>query len=674
VTLGFRGRVFLYLAGLVALAIAAALLALESVTSRRMEERFADRFARARSAFHELESLRLRFISERVDTLVRESPQLRTVLSTASLSADFDLGLGAPSAGADSALRDANLRLRSLLPSLALAEPGVVLVVLSSTGKLLYSGAATERVGDDLSGLGVYRAAIEGHAVDAVWVAPRSDPAPLLPERPLPAVYRIAASPVVFEGSVHGVVVSGQPVHAGILASTRSVSGLDVALIAHDQLVASTLSDAAASALAERLAALPSGASGEAPFSLELAGERYLAGRAEVAPDAGTAETSFVLLDSLAPEQGFLRRLRVSLVAAGGLVILWALVPAFALARGITRPVAELARAARRIGAGQLDTRVRLRRGDEVGELGRAFDEMAAGLEERERIRRTFERYVSREVAEEVLRHPELTRPGGARRELTVAFVDLAGFTGMAERGTPESLVALLSDYFEIVCEAVLATDGTVNEFLGDGVVAFWGAPVPQPDHAERACRAALRCRDGLSALVERWQREGRSADFRIGLHSGELVVGEIGTSERRAYRAVGDAMNVAARVESAGKSYGLRLLASEEVVARSGGAIAAREIDRVRVVGRREPLALFELVGATESLSGDEQAFLQRWSEALACYRARDFDAAEDRFAACLAERPGDAPSALYLERCRAFRSTPPDDGWDWVHELWEK
>ena len=131
-TLGFRSRVFLYLAGLVALAIAAASFALEQVAARRMEERFADRFTRARTAFHELESLRLRFIAEKVGTLVQESPQLRTVLSTASLSADFDLGLGAPAGGADTALRDANLRLRSLLPSLALAEPGEALVVLSS--------------------------------------------------------------------------------------------------------------------------------------------------------------------------------------------------------------------------------------------------------------------------------------------------------------------------------------------------------------------------------------------------------------------------------------------------------------------------------------------------------------------------------------------------------------
>lgn len=674
-TLGFRGRVFLYLAALVALATAAASIALEAVTTRRMEERFADRFTHARTAFHELESLRLRFITDKVATLVQESPQLRTVLSTASLSADFDLGLGTPSGDAEAALRDAHLRLRSLLPSLALAERGVALVVLSSTGKLLYSGAAHGRVGDDLSGLDVYRAALEGRDVDAVWVAPRTDPVPLLPAKPEPAVYRVAASPVIFEGSVHGVVISGQPIDAEILASTREVSGLDVALVARDQLVATTLTGDAAAALAARIAALPRGASGATPFELALAGQTYLAGRAEVAPGVGGADASFVLLDSLAPELAFLRRLRVSLLSVGGLVILAALLPAFALARGITQPVALLARAARRIGTGRFDTRVRLERGDEVGQLGRAFDEMAAGLEERERIRRTFERYVSREVAEEVLRHPELERPGGTRRDLTVAFVDLAGFTTLAEHATPESLVALLSEYFEIVCEAVIATDGTVNEFLGDGVVAFWGAPVPQPDHALRACLAALRSRDGLRALMERWRSEGLTgADFRIGIHSGELVVGEIGTAERRAYRAVGDAINLASRIEGAGRIYRTHLLASGEVVTRAGGAIAAREIDRVRVVGRREPLGLFELISAAGELSEEQQRFLRTWSDALARYRARDFASAEAGFAACLAERPDDAPSAIQLQRCRALRGNPPDESWDAVHELGEK
>jgi adenylate cyclase len=299
---------------------------------------------------------------------------------------------------------------------------------------------------------------------------------------------------------------------------------------------------------------------------------------------------------------------------------------------------------------------------------------MTRGLRERDRIRRTFERYVSREVASEILRHPELAPQVGVKRELTVCFVDVAGFTTLAEQLAPEAVVARLNEYFDAVCGAVLAQDGTVNEFLGDGVVAFWGAPVPQADHALRACRAALAAREALGRLAVRWRAEGLpSPRFRIGLHTGALVVGELGASERRAYRAVGDAMNVAARIEGVNKLYRTELLISETTRAAAGAALAAREIDRVRVVGRIQPLALFEPVveGAPDA---QQRALLDRYAAALAAYRARDFAAAAGGFAACLALAPGDGPSAVLLERARAFAQHPPPSDWDAVHVLASK
>jgi len=417
------------------------------------------------------------------------------------------------------------------------------------------------------------------------------------------------------------------------------------------------------------------GAGEDDPAGFELAGHHYLARRAPVDAASPSGEASFLLLAPLDEELAFLRRLRTSLLLAGGSILLAALAPALALTRGITRPVAALAAASRRIGAGDLTARVRIDSGDELGELGHAFNEMVRGLRERDRIRRTFERYVSKEVAGEVLRHPELAPVSGVRRELTACFVDVAGFTALAEREAPESVVALLNEYLEEVCGAVLAYDGTVNEFLGDGVVAFWGAPVPQPDHAARACLAALRARDRLAALAERWRARGVSDPrFRIGLHTGELVVGEIGAHERRAYRAVGDAMNLAARIEGANKLYGTQALASGVTVERAGGMVVAREVDRVRVVGRAQPIALFELLAEAGDLDPARAALRARYDEALALYRGRDFFGAEAAFAACLALDPADGPSALLLERARALRRTPPGDAWDGVHELEQK
>jgi len=381
---------------------------------------------------------------------------------------------------------------------------------------------------------------------------------------------------------------------------------------------------------------------------------------------APTAE--FVLIASYAEERAFVRSMRTSLLAVVAVILAASLAAAFTIARGITTPVRALAKAARRIGAGELDAEVRIASPDELGELGDAFNEMTRGLRERDRLRRTFERYVSKEVAAEILRHPELAPVGGVARELTVGFIDIGGFTSLAEKLGAQEIVARLNEYFETVCRAVLARDDTVNEFVGDGVVAYWGAPMPQPDHAVRACLAALACRDALERLAASWQAAGLpSPRFRIGLHTGALVVGEIGSQERRAYRAVGDAMNLAARLESANKQYGTRILISETTRAQAGDAILAREVDCVRVVGRAQPVRLYEPLAPAGAASEAQRALVARTAQAFAHYRAREFAAAARDFAACAP----DAAAELLRDRAQAFATAPPPADWDAVHAL---
>jgi adenylate cyclase len=376
----------------------------------------------------------------------------------------------------------------------------------------------------------------------------------------------------------------------------------------------------------------------------------------------------FVLIASTAEERAFVRRMRTSLAGVTAAILAASLAVSFTIARGITTPLRALAGAARRIGAGDLDARVRIASQDELGALGDAFNEMTRGLRERDRLRRTFERYVSRQVAAEILQHPEVVPVGGVARELTVGFVDIGGFTPLAERLGAEVVVARLNEYFEAVCGAVLARDGTVNEFVGDGVVVYWGAPIPQPDHALRACLAALACRDALAGLAARWRAAGLpETRFRIGLHTGVLVVGEIGSEERRAYRAVGDAMNLASRLEGANKYYGTRILASEATRRQAGEGILAREIDCVRVVGRAQPVWLFEPLAHAGEASPELRAFAAHWEEARQLYRARDFAAAARAFAAL----SPDAGADVLRARAEAFAATPPPPDWDGVHSL---
>jgi class 3 adenylate cyclase len=675
VRLRLRTKLFLALGALACLSLVLALGVVRDVTGRRLREGFAERFARARAAFGELEALRVDAVREEIEALCYSHPQLRPVLSTASVS-DEDLGFGAP-ADAEP-LRDAHLRLLSLLPSVPLAQRSDLFLVASRDAELVYSKTDPGRFGTDLGADAFVQGVLESGARVGVRVrdARGGAGAELLPAAPAPAVYLIVGERVVFDDEVHGAVIAGRRLGADLLRRLREISGLDVALVAGDEVVASTLADAAARALGERLGALPApGGPGPDPAAeLELAGERFLAAHAEVVSGSsdGGAGARFVLLGSLGADLARLAAVERSLAAIGALVLVLAVGVAFALARGMTRPVAVLGEAARRVGAGDLDVEVDVRTGDELEELGAAFGRMVAGLRERDQIRRSFERHVSPAVAAAILRDPGLAATAGERREVTFLFVDVGGFSSLAESATPERVVALLNEYFDAVCAIVFETEGTVNELRGDGILAFWGAPVELPDHAVRACEAALRCRDRLARLDAEWVARGLPPRrFRIGLHTGEVVVGEIGTRERAKYGAVGDAVNLASRLEAANKTYGTSILVSEATRERAGDAFATRELDRVRVAGRETPVRIFELAGRASSLPEALRARQRRFEAALARYRARDFAAALAALRELRAEDPDDIPTRELLARAELCDASPPPPEWDAVHDL---
>ncbi len=667
--LRFRSKIFLALGGITCVSLALVLVLLQEFTVRRVHASAQERFDRTLSAFQRLEALRARFLTDEIESLAGSNPQFRTILSTASL-AQADLGFGAAEHTPD-VLRDANLRLQSLAPSLAVFASNDVVLVANAEGELLYSQVEPGRFGDGLGALPLLRSIAATGEGEALWVAGErtASGALLAPERPEPALFLVRGRPILFDGELHGVVLVGQELGAEVLADLRAISGIDLALLARGELVASTLPPAARAALASRLES-DSSAGGVREWALD--GERFLARRASVIPGAAPGDAEFLLLSSLDAELAFLRRLSRVLLAVGGGILLAALATAYGLARGITRPVATLGRAARRVGAGELDTRVEITTGDELEELGGAFNEMVAGLRERDLIKRSFERYVSKAVADEVLRNPTLAKLGGSRREITAMFVDLGGFTSLAETLAPEAVVSHLNEYFEAACGAILAQDGAVSEFQGDGIVAFWGAPLARPDDAARACLAALGCEEALGALHVRWEARGLPRlRFRIGLHTGPMVVGEVGSAERGKYAVVGDAMNLASRSEGANKSFGSRILISEATRERAGDAIECRELDAIRVVGRQQPVRVYEVLARRGELDPARARAREAFAAGLAAYRARDWDAAQRGFAAAIAQDPSDAPARAFLERATALRAQPPPPGWEGVFEL---
>lgn len=294
-------------------------------------------------------------------------------------------------------------------------------------------------------------------------------------------------------------------------------------------------------------------------------------------------------------------------------------------------------------------------------------------------IKSAFGKYLSPDVVAEIADDPSSLALGGQTRPLSILFSDLSGFTSLSERLDAEALVALLNEYLDEMTRVVLDERGYLDKYIGDAIMAFWNAPRDVPDHAERALRAAVTMQRRLRELNARWRanEDGRPRlRARIGVHSGDAVVGNVGGKDRFDYSAIGDAVNLAARLEPANETYGTAITASRDTLEAAGmDRFLVRELDLVRVKGKSRPVAIYEVIElAGTSLPAARTQALASYGEGLVAYRARDWETARTRFEAALAAWPGDGPSELYLSRCREYLSAPPPDSWDFVVQRTEK
>lgn len=285
-------------------------------------------------------------------------------------------------------------------------------------------------------------------------------------------------------------------------------------------------------------------------------------------------------------------------------------------------------------------------------------------------IKNAFKQYLSPAVIEQLVRHPERMRLGGERRVLTIFFSDLQGFTSLSETLSPEELTRLLNAYLTAMTDIIMDEGGTVDKYEGDAIIAFWNAPLDQPDHATRAVRAALRCQARLAELRPVVQEQtGFALYMRIGLNTGAAVVGNMGSQSRFDYTMLGDAVNLAARLEGTNKQFGTFTLMSEAVLAATDGSLAARELGQIRVVGRREAVRVLEPLWPEQRAAIRER--LDVFASGLQCYQRGAFSAALREFERVQGEDPA---AANYARRCRALVQNPPEGAWDGVWIMTEK
>jgi class 3 adenylate cyclase len=341
---------------------------------------------------------------------------------------------------------------------------------------------------------------------------------------------------------------------------------------------------------------------------------------------------------------------------------------------GIIRSVRQLLEGTRAVEAGQLDQSIEVTTGDEIGQLAAAFNRMVVQLRDNQRVRETFGKYIDPRVVEGLIDRPTLTAAEGQRRVMTVLFCDLKGFTSLSEGMTPQGLVKVMNRYLSIMSEPIRTNRGIIDKYIGDGIMAYWGPPfVDEADHARFACLAAMEMIERIATLRQEIPEllgvrgtPMEKCDLRIGVATGEALVGSIGSDVMMSYTVMGDVVNLASRLEGVNKTYGTRNLVSERTIAAAGAALEVREIDRVVVAGHTHSEIIFEILGRKGELTPQQFISRDKYLEGLAAYREQRWDEALRALNESLGAIPDDGPSMALLKRVESLKANPPSRDWD--------
>ncbi len=404
----------------------------------------------------------------------------------------------------------------------------------------------------------------------------------------------------------------------------------------------------------------------ERHFVYTCRGERYMARFTAFPPSFQKNWTIGVVV----PEQDFVggiqRAHMISLLISLG-VLLISILCAVLLARNVSRPIERLCEEARKIQdldlEGDIDIESHIY---EIHQMSASMASMKTGL-------RAFQKYVPAALVRRLIQTGEGSGLGGHERDLTLFFSDIAGFTPISERMEPRDLMLHLSEYLDALTTVIQGERGVVDKYIGDAIMAFWGAPEPDPNHVVHACRAALCCRRTVEKLNRRWRAEGKvELPTRIGIHTGRTIVGNIGSRDRWNYTMLGDTVNLASRLEGVNKFYGTSVLVSQATREQAGDTFVFRPVDLVAVKGKRRGSVLYELIGAEDDSDAAERiAFAEGYAAAFDSYRRREWREALERFETLATAHPEDHPARIFVDRCREYLARDPGPDWDGLVHL---
>ena len=319
--------------------------------------------------------------------------------------------------------------------------------------------------------------------------------------------------------------------------------------------------------------------------------------------------------------------------------------------------------------------------GDEIGQLATAFNAMVVELQAKERITNTFGKFVDPRIVSGLIGSGAEEVEHADRRVVTVFFSDIMGFTAISEQLTAAAMVNLLNHYFDAVTRCIRAGGGIVDKYIGDAVMAFWSPPFSLGDsHAAAACLAALAQQEVIEILqadlpnIIGLRRNAPNLFVRMGIATGEVIVGTIGSPISKSFTVIGDTVNLASRLESINKVYGTRVIIAEDTLRLARDEVEVRELDLITVAGKTEPVRIHELLSPFGKLDPSDAELREEFAGGLAAYRIRDWDEAQRRFDQCLKLKPDDGPSAVFNKRIGVLRADPPPPDWGGVWRFTHK
>jgi len=293
-------------------------------------------------------------------------------------------------------------------------------------------------------------------------------------------------------------------------------------------------------------------------------------------------------------------------------------------------------------------------------------------IKQKQTVETVFSKYLPASVIDQLVKEPGRLKLGGEQKELTALFTDIEGFTALSEKYSAEKLVNFLNTYLTEMTEILFKHEGTLDKYDGDAIKTFFGAPLYFPDHAKRACWAAIEMQERLGKLRKQWKKSGRPELYmRVGINTGSMVVGNMGSKNRMNYGINGDSVNLAARLEAANKEYGTFSLISESTYQQAKNHIEVRELETIRVVGRMSPVKVYELLGKAGSIDQAILEILPFYIKGLNNYKKRNWENAIHFFEQALTVNPTDGPSRTFRNRSLRFKLNPPPEIWDGVYRL---